>query len=256
LVFGLFKWKGTCTYTKVEYGNVVLAQAEYFLRKIDEFGSLEQALDFIGNVLPVSRHSGKVVWSFNLLRRDFGATDAERTERARLFLRRLMKLGAAFVEGQCDRPLENGTDCYWAKRGVHERRDGRLIWQSPSCKRARKKCRLDDFFTENGELFSQIKSAIDELPDACKSQQLRTFSEVIGEALRDPNILLDYQTGCQRLADAIIAVESSGYRSIFSQNVKESELLSSVLKQAFYYLPPNPEKGVLLQVPSSDDKNG
>ena len=253
-VFRLFKWKATCTYTKVEYGNVVLAQAEYYLCKIDDCGSLGETLDFIGNVLPHKLHPKKVVWAFNLLTRHYGADEAERTERARLYLRRLMKLGTAFVEESCDRPLQNGTDCYWAKCGVHKRRDGSLQWRSPVCKRDRKKCRLDDFFTENRDLFQQIKTAIDALPDKGKSQQLRDFSEVIDEALRDPAILLDYRAGCLRLADAIIAVESSGYGSMFSQNRKESQLLTSVLGQAFYYLPPNPERGVGVRLAPPQDQ--
>jgi len=251
----LFPWKATCTYTKVEYGNVVLAQAEYYLRKMDELGSLGKTLDFIGNVLLHRSHPKKVVWAFNLLANHLGVDDAERTERARLYLRRLMKLGCAFVEESCDRPLQNGTDCYWAKCGVHQRRDGSLEWRSPVCKRDRKKCRLDDFFTENEELFRQIKAAIDALPDQDKSGQLRDFSEVIDESLRNPTILLDYRAGCLRLADAIIAVESSAYKSMFSQNRKESELLTSVLGQAFYYLPPNPEKGVSVRLPTQQSKS-
>src|SRR5260221_1225439 len=107
-VFRLFKWKSTSTYTKVEFGNVVLAQAEYFLSKLDEFNSLEKTGDFIGNVLPHGLHSAKVTWSFNLLK-EYGANDAECTERARCSLRRIMKLGVAFVEQLCDRPLANGT---------------------------------------------------------------------------------------------------------------------------------------------------
>ena len=59
--------------------------------------------------------------------------------------------------------------------------------------------------------------------------------------------------GCRRLADAIIAVESSGYGCMFSQNVKESEVLTSLLGQVFYYLPPNPEKDVLVQLPTSHE---
>lgn len=55
------------------------------------------------------------------------------------------------------------------------------------------------------------------------------------------------------LADAIIAVDSLVYKSLFSQNVKESELLTTVLGQAFYYLPANPERGVLVQLSSPPD---
>ena len=63
-------------------------------------------------------------------------------------------------------------------------------------------------------------------------------------------MLLDYRSGCKRLADAIIAVDSIGYKSFFSQNAKESEVLTKVLGQAFYYLPPNPEQGILVEVPA------
>ncbi len=246
-VFRLFTWKSTSTYTKVEFGNVVLAQAEYYLRKLDEFDCFDKTLDFIGNVLPHRLHPKKVTWSFNLLKAN-GVNDAERTERARLYLRRLMKLGVQFVEDLCDRPLADGTDCYWAKRGVHKRRDGRLTWKTPICKREKKRCRVDEFFNENQSVFKQIKVAIDALPDKVKSIQLRSFSEVIGRALEDPTVLLDYRSGCIRLADAIIAVDSLSHKNMFSQNDAESELLTKILGQDFYYLPPNPDKGVLVQL--------
>jgi len=246
-LFRLFQWKSTSTYTKVEFGNVVLAQAEYFVRKLDEFSSLEKTKDYIGNVLPHRHHPTKVTWSFNLLNA-YGEDDAECTERARLYLRSLMKLGVDFVEKLCDRPLADGTGCYWAKRGVHKRRDGRLVWRTPVCKRRNPRCCLDKFFLENQTIFKQIKDSIDALADEAKSAQLRDFSDVIGQALDDPQMLLDYRSGCKRLADAIIAVDSLAYQSMFSQNRAESELLTTILGQAFYYLPPDPNKGVLVQL--------
>lgn len=253
-VFRLFQWKSTSTYTKVEFGNVVLSTAEYFLRKIDEFRSLAATKDFLGNVLPHHHHQTKIKFSFNLLE-VMGADDGERTERARHSLRRLMKLGVAFVEQLCDRPLANGTDCYWAKRGVRKRQDGRLVWQTPKCSRDRKRCRLDGFFIENIDVFKRIKDAIDNAPESAKSDQLREFSEVIGLALEDPKMLLDYRSGCKRLADAIIAVDSLAFRSMFSQNIQESELITTVLGQAFYYLPANPERGVLVQLAVRDQNS-
>lgn len=255
-VFRRFQWKSTSTYTKVEFGNVVLAQAEYFDRKLDEMGSLEKTIDFIGNVLPHRFHATKVTWSFNLLVNVYGEDDAECTERARLYLRRLMKLGVDFVEQLCDRPLSDGTDCYWARRGVHKRRDGRLIWRTPVCKRKNRRCRLDKFFLENQAIFKRIKDSIDKLPEEEKSAQLRDFSEVIGQALNNPQMLLDYRCGCKRLADAIIAVDGMAFKSMFSQNQAESELLTTILGQAFYYLPPNPNKGVLVQLAMPESNGG
>ncbi len=251
-VLSLFKWKGTSSYAKVEFGNVVLAQAEYYLRKLAQFGSLAASLDFIGNVLPHKLHKAKVTWSFNLLCVHYGENDAECTERAKLSLRRLMKLGVAFVDQQCDDPVEDGTACYWAKRGVQKKRDGSLVWKSPKCKAENRRCSLDTFFRKNQDVFLKIKAAIDKLPDEEKSDQLRAFSAVIGEAAEDPAMLLDYATGCKRLADAIIAVDSQRYRSVFSQNIAESQVLAQVLNQFFYYIPASQNNPLQVQVPSGD----
>lgn len=242
-----FQWHASSSYSKTEFGNVVLSQAEYFLAKLREFGSLEKMQDFIGNVLPHGLHGAKVTWSFNLLRNHYGENDAECTERARLSLRRLMKIGVGLVEERCDKPLEDGTACYWARAGVKSSRDGMLQWQTPVCKRERKRCRLDDFFVDHRATFLAIKLAIDAIPADQRSGQLQDFSDVIARADKDPSILLDYRTGCKKLADAIIAVESRNYRSFFSQNIAESHLLTQVLGQDFYFLPPNPERGVLVQ---------
>jgi hypothetical protein len=134
------------------------------------------------------------------------------------------------------------------RAGVKLSRDGTLQWQTPRCKRERKRCRLDDFFVEHRVTFLAIKRAIDALPADQRSGQLQGFSEVIARADKDSSILLDYRTGCKKLADAIIAVESRNYGNFFSQNIAESHLLTQVVEQDFYFLPPNPERGVLVQL--------
>jgi hypothetical protein len=108
---------------------------------------------------------------------------------------------------------------------------------------------------DNRDVFAGIKQAIDRLEPEDRTKQLNEFSEVIGKALTDPAILLDYRTGCRRLADAIIAVDSIGYRSFFTQNVSESALLTNVLKQVLYYLPASPKDGVLIQLPVIDNES-
>ncbi len=186
--------------------------------------------------------------SFNLIRGFADGDDYQATERAKLSLKTMMRLGTDFVDSLCDGPLADGTACYWADRGVEKDGTGNFVWKSPKCKRSQKRCKIDDFFAENRVDFIRIKDAIDATPEEEKSDQLKRFSEVIGKALVDPGMLLDYKPGCKQLADAIIAVDSKDYRSLFSQNERESSLLTRVLNQDFYYLPPNPDKGVLVQV--------
>lgn len=167
-------------------------------------------------------------------------------------LRSLLRVGVALVERDCHTPLEDGTECYWARKGVQRRRDGSFTWKTPKCERRLKRCRLDEFFVENREIFERIKTAIDALAEEARSDQLRGFSEMIGRALQDPTVLLNYETGCKRLADAIIAVDSARYKSFFTQNISESDVLTSVLGQALYFLPQDQEKGVLVRVPESE----
>ncbi len=250
-VLGLFAWRATCTYTQVEYGNVVLSSAQYLLRKITQYDSRAKAIDFIANRLPPGYHSGKVVWTFNLLREVYGKNDAECTERAKRKLRSLMRLGVKFVDTLCDHPLEDGVKCYWAKHGFQRTVDGGFEWKPPRCKRNRPRCKIHHFFEQNQHTFREIKDAIDNLPPEACTEQLHGFSQVIHKALEDPETLLDYKTGCKRLADAIIAVESKRYRSLFSQNIRESDLFTAIFKQVFYYLPPDEEKGVQIRLPDA-----
>ncbi len=251
-VLSLFRWVGTSTYTKLEYGQVILNQAEYFLRKLKEFDSLDQLLFHIANALPPQQHSKKV-WGFNLLTHHFGRNQAEVTERARLYLQTLMRMGTKFVEKKVDGPLEDGTACYWAKRGVTEKRDGTLTWKTPDCKPSKRRCEIDTFFNRNREVFARIKEGIDNLPAKRRTSQLTGFSEIISGALTNPQCLLSYRNGCRRLADAIIAVDGQGYGAMFSQNVQESEILCRILGQTFYYLPNESSKGVLVYAPVSEN---
>jgi hypothetical protein len=102
------------------------------------------------------------------------------------------------------------------------------------------------FLVEQRETFLSIKNEIDASDAGLLTDELKQFSRVIGEALADPTVLLDYDRGCKLLADAIIAVDSKGYGNFATQNYKESRVLTKALGQRCYYLPNNPEHGVQL----------
>jgi hypothetical protein len=242
-LLSLFQWKGSSSYSKVEYGNVILAAAEYYLRKLIELKSVKLLLEHISHVLP-PRHREKRTWAFSLIQ-TLGKTEADRTRRAQASLRRLLKQGTSVVDAHCD-SLADGTKCRWAVIGQQRGHDGAYIWKAPNCKRSVKACNVDGFFDEHREYFESIKSAIDDLDADLTTDELKQFSHVIGEALKDSTILLEYKSGCSLLADAIIAVDSAPFRNFATQNYKESRVLTKVLGQYCYYLPNNPVKGVSL----------
>jgi hypothetical protein len=234
-----------------EYGNVILSTAEYYLRKLRELNSVARTLEHVSHVLPPQQREKKA-WAFSLIQ-TLGKTEEERTLRAIASLRRLLKLGTKALEARCDAPLADGTKCHWGKTGLQRRRDGEYAWKAPNCKRTNKACNVDGFFVEHRGTFESIKKRIDELDDDLLTDELRQFSRVIGEALVDPSILLEYGAGCKLLADALIAVDSRDFRSFATQNYKESQVLTTVLGQRCYYLPNNPEHGV--QILDNDAAN-
>ena len=107
----LFNWKGSSTYSKTEYGNVILANAQYYLRKLREFQSVGTLLEHISHVLP-PLHREKRTWAFTLII-SLGKTEKIRTRRTDASLRRLLKIGTKVIEFHCDSPLANGTNCHW-----------------------------------------------------------------------------------------------------------------------------------------------
>jgi hypothetical protein len=112
---------------------------------------------------------------------------------------------------------------------------------------AHKACSLDVFFEQHREQFARIKAAIDSINGALRTQQLQDFSRVIGLALNDPTMLLNYRTGCKLLGDAIIAVDSLDFSNFATQNYKDSQVLTKALDQRCYYLPNAADQAVEFQ---------
>ncbi|MDI6788162.1 MAG: hypothetical protein QME51_07310 [Planctomycetota bacterium] len=238
-----FRWLGISSYTQLEYGNRVLDECEYLIKTFNRLGSFRRTLDWITNDLP-SQWQRKRTITLNLLHRIYGNNDNECTERALYELTDLMELGTNFVQncysGKAIDEVRDGTRCYWTQRALVSKKDG-LHWIRPTCKKEIRRCNIDKFFTDNIQIFSTISSAISQLTNP--SQELTNFKTIIDSAKVNSTTLLDYKN-CKALADAIIAVDSSGYKSFFSQNIKESQTLCSVMNQILYYLPPNFNKGI------------
>ncbi len=241
-----FRWIGSSTYSRVEYGNNILSVAAYLLDKLRAGVNVPDLIEHVNHVLPPPQFAKKT-WTFSLLD-VLAGTERDRTRLAQANLRRILKFGVKAVDAVSDKPLRDGTQCHWGTTGLKHNRDGSFSWKHPNCTAANKCCNVDGFFIENRELFNQIKSAIDALNPDERTDQLQAFSEVIGRALIDPTTLLNYKTGCKLLADAIISVDSKDYRSFATQNYKESQVLTPVLGQACYYVPNNPEHFVKIQI--------
>ena len=226
------QWRGTSTYAKLEYGNNILHVASYLLDKIDEFDSLEDFRYFVTNQLipRFSDHHQKHVWFSDLLSQHFNKPEAK--EKAKRTLRHILRIGTTFVSDLCDETRDQ-IGCIWTDQRGNRR------WKKPhDCHRYKPGCRIDRFFSENRSLFGQIRDIIRTVPKNELTAELERFAVTIDKACADPQVLRHYEN-CRALADAIIAVQSNGYLSFFTQNVRESRVLCRALCQLLIGLPQN-----------------
>ena len=237
---GEFPFVGTSSYAKTEYGNVVLSNASLCLRKIAQYGSLAKAQEWFANCVPYQRGGWKT-WGFNLLTKHFGRNEAEMTERARLMLQTMLRLGTKFVDQTVDCVVD-GTGCAYARQRATKSKKGPR-WPIPKCKQKQPLCSIVQFFVQNRALFERIRDRVGNVTAEDMTDQLKNFRTTIGKACANPCILQDYKN-CKRLADAIIAVDSKGWSHFFTQNIKESRVLCDELQQCLHYLPPNFDKDI------------
>lgn len=222
-----FRWVGTASYTKLEFGNVLLSSAAYFCQKLEELGSLEDLQYFINNRLPSPYHNKYKMWFFNLLSQHFNHSEA--TERAKRALRHFIRIGTDIVSAQVD-TVHDQIKCPWTNQ------TGRRWKQPTRCEARKPGCRLPQFFIDNKGVFQSIQICINSIGQEDLTDQLRDFADIIQNAFANPEYLRRYSV-CKGLADAIIAVEGSSYKGFFTQNIAESQYLCHVLNQLLLYLP-------------------
>jgi hypothetical protein len=243
---GQFSWRGSGTYAKLEYGNVVLSAAGYLLNKLHELGSLESLRYFVVNQLSPDYQRHYVMWYGNLLHHHFNKPEA--TERAERALRHLLRVGTDAVDRLCDR-VHDGIACEWANQTLVSGPRGAITrWQSPAWKNRAKRrppprCRIDQFFVEKKALFEKMACVISKAPPGEQTEELKTFVSIIEQAAKTPEFLRDCVI-CAQFADAILAAQSEGYHSFFTQNLYESDVLCRVMQQLLCYLAPDIDKDV------------
>jgi len=95
------------------------------------------------------------------------------------------------------------------------------------CKSRKIYCKLNTFFKDREEDFKKILSQIRQLDDSKKNkpEELNNIASVIEEGLKNPDKLCD-RSLCQKLGDALIAVEASHFKELFTKDIDQSEIIS------------------------------
>jgi hypothetical protein len=169
-----------------------------------------------------------------------GASDTELTERARRYLRQLLRVGLAdFVNSVNHVVWQSGCACsYYPVTEVAPYK--RYDFGQTKCSRVSERCGIQSFFELRREEAELILTELQNIPVVKKSEEILKIDDFLEAALHD-NGAIPSMDPCLTVGDLLIALESAGIRYFYTLNGKESQHLCRILNQSLIVRPKNPK---------------
>jgi hypothetical protein len=166
--------------------------------------------------------------------------DAERTERAKRYLRCLLRFGLTEFDSSVDTVIWD-SGCACAHFPVEEKVPYKRYEFGPDkCSAVGSVCRVAEFLKFRRQEMSQVLAYLKRIPDAKKSIELRRAETFIEEIFGNAGAV-EKMEPCLTVGDLMIAMEGAGVPVFYTLNSKESQHLCRALKQTLIVRPKNPE---------------
>jgi hypothetical protein len=224
-----------------EYKRRLLKQAKYLLSQFERRGSYDKVRRHVQDTL---RDFGgqRQICLQTLTTIDEHDDDTDRTERARLYLRDLLRLGLEVFDSRHNE-LVRGSGCAMAAQPIKERVPYLVYDFGPDkCVKFKQTCTINSFLTKHRETLEKIANYLATLPSGKekgeKSEELQAIEGFIRTFLEDPTKITS-ENPCSKVGDLLIALESAGTDNFYTMNCRESQYLCHVLGQRMIYRPPN-----------------
>jgi len=229
----------TSSVVRQEFKRRLLKEAQYLLNTLKQKGSFEETHRHVTEMLSGPFHRRKqqicLLTISTILE---GATDAELTERARRYLRFLLRFGLHTFDRSVDHHLL-GADCHWAKYPVRERKLERFDFGRERCSQSEGRCGVVSFLRENRDFASKVMDALRSMRDDGKTAEVATGERFLEEALADPECAPRLDP-CLHVGDLMIALESAKIPDFYTMNRAESIVYCQALGQTLVIRPNNP----------------
>ena len=121
----------------------------------------------------------------------------------------------------------DGTECVRAKDPPRRGPKDTITVMGRACRKGKTGCKIADFFEANKAAFLQIADAIQKAGDAA-SPELKKSRTVILAAARNPTSLCSTKE-CQKIGDAIIAIDGLPMECFAANNPRDWPLIASAL---------------------------
>jgi hypothetical protein len=224
-----------------EFKRRLLHEADYLLRLLDRYRSFDEVRQHLIRFQPqYKKHVRKKNISLQILEAVHEASDEERTERARLYLRSLLLAGLTRFDQMVDEVREE-SGCGCARQGVREKAGaGRYDLGQTHCGRLEQgACQVVAFLRSHDDVRRRILAHLRRLPAEKKSAELKSAEAFLQRVERDPE-KAPAEDPCLKVGDLLIALESVGTEHFYTLNSTESQHLCRAVGQTLIVRPVNP----------------
>lgn len=222
-----------------EFKRRLLKEAQYILNQLNHKGSLEQVQRHIISVLPPQQQRKRNICLEMLATLFEEKSDNERTERAKRYMRTLLRVGLTDFNHSVDKIIQD-SDCACSHFPIEEKIPYQKYEFGPDkCSASGGACGVSDFLNNSRQAIDRIQAYLQQLPSDKKSAELRAAESFI-EKLLGGSIIVEEMNPCLTVGDLIIALESVGVSDFHTLNSKESQHLCRALGQSLVVRPRNP----------------
>jgi len=230
----------TSLVVKQEFKRRLLKEAQYLLNQLNDKKSFAVVHRHIVDILPPQQARKRNICMEMLSTIFEGAKDPELTERAKRYLRQLLRVGLKDLDRSVD-SLVWQLGCACAGYPVEEKVPYRRYEFGPEkCRRVAARCGVISFFEDHLDAVRDILKTLQSIPAGDKSAELNEAERFIDRAVADPSSICTMDP-CLRVGDLLIALESLSVESFYTMNGKESQHLCRALNQTLIVRPKNPE---------------
>lgn len=222
-----------------EFKRRVIGEAIYLLNQLNDKGSYEKVLRHVVSVLPPQWYRKRQICLEMLTKIFENKGDDEITERAKRYLRTLIKFGVSTLKANTGHVV-NGTCCYLSHYPIKEKKPYKHYdLGKKKCSKVLSLCPVADFLKEKIELCKQLLKTLSNLEN--KTEELEASCKFLQKFIANPDV--DHQTEdlCSSVGDLLIALESHDIPDFYTMNYKESKFYCDMLNQNLIVRTNNPD---------------
>ena len=215
---------------KQEFKRRLLKEAQYLLNQLNRLNSFQKVQRHVIDNLPPQQNRKRNICLQTLQTIYEHSTDSDLTERAKSYLRSLLRFGLDDFEDNV-KHVERTAGCACSKFPVIERTPYKTYdFGKENCSKAGGTCGIVTFLAEREVLTNRILGQLRSLSESQKSEELKRAQDFLERFVQDPTSAPQGDP-CLKVGDLIIALESASIPDFYTLNAKESQHLCRALDQ-------------------------